>query len=176
MSGFTKEQVNLMRQACLLCDNSSLDVRTGCLIVLDGVVIGEGWNCVCDEGSCFYVEGGCICEGGDCTSDLSDLFLEDSSGSTGSINSVDFGKVLHAEVVALKKADSLGIPIGGFTAYVTRFPCEECAVNLVEAGISGLFYMSDHFSSGNAARPIFEKIGLEVVQIPEETVWHLLLK
>jgi len=45
MSGFTERQIDLMRQACLLCDNSSLDVRTGCLIVSsDGLPLAEGWN------------------------------------------------------------------------------------------------------------------------------------
>jgi deoxycytidylate deaminase len=44
MSGFTKKQIDFMRQACLMCDNSSLDVKTGCVLVKDGNIIGEGWN------------------------------------------------------------------------------------------------------------------------------------
>ena len=45
MSGFIEQQIVLMRQACLLCDNSCLDVRTGCLIIsFDGFPLAEGWN------------------------------------------------------------------------------------------------------------------------------------
>lgn len=124
---FTKRQIELMQRACLLCDNSSLDVRTGCVIVKDGEVVGEGWNVTEEE---------------------------------------------HAEMMALKEAQEKAVALENATLFVSRFPCSQCAQKLVKAGISKLFYMSDHFSSGNEALPVFKAAGILVTQIPEKVVWN----
>jgi deoxycytidylate deaminase len=42
--GVTWQDIKFMRQACLLCDKSTLAVRTGCILVKESAVIGEGWN------------------------------------------------------------------------------------------------------------------------------------
>ncbi len=118
-------EIEFMRQACLLCDNSTLEVKTGCLVVAGGSVVGMGWNC------------------------------EDK----------------HAEIVALEESQKQGILLKDATVYVTRFPCEDCAKELVKTGVSKLFYMSDHFTSGNSALPIFKEAGVLVTQILEEMVW-----
>ncbi len=125
MSEFTRRQIDLMRRACLLCDSSELEVRTGCVVVLGGDVVGEGWN----------------------------------------------REVVHAEVMAVKNAKKREDELDGAVVYVSRFPCVDCANMLVGEGVRKVFYMSDHFTSGNKALPIFESAGVEVVQIPEDVVW-----
>jgi len=126
MQEVTPQDIEFMRQACLLCDNSTLEVRTGCVIVFDrGVVSAEGWN-VSEK---------------------------------------------HAEVMALEKAYLASSSLINATVYVTRFPCEDCAKKLTKNGISKLFYMSDHFSSGNSALPLLKASNIPVIQILENQVW-----
>jgi len=134
MQGVDPKDIEFMRRACLLCDNSVLEVRTGCVIVSgDGVVLGEGWNCSSSKES------------------------------------------LHAESMALEKLEqneNLAVcSLSSITVYVTRFPCEACAKKLIQTGISKLFYMSDHFSSGNSALLLFKTSNIPVTQIPETRVW-----
>lgn len=115
-----------MKKACLLCDNSPLEVRTGCLILQNDLIIGEGWNETPQK---------------------------------------------HAEEMALDGTVAANASLENATVFVTRFPCESCAKKLVAAKISRLFFMSDHFSSGNAALPLFEAAGVPITQIPESVVW-----
>ena len=126
MSGFGKEQIEFMRHACLLCDRSPLEVKTGCVLVMGDAVVAEGWNAT---------------------------------------------EKVHAEKVAVFAAKKVGKSLQGATVYVTRFPCMGCAKMLVKQGITRTFYMSDHFSSGNEALPVFKSTGVAVCQIPQEVVW-----
>ena len=131
MSEFTRQQIDFMRQACLLCDNSELEVRTGCVVVLGVDVIGEGWN------------------------------------------QKEFkGDVVHAEVVAIRDVEKTSGDLMDASVFVSRFPCIKCAEMLVKKEVGEIFYMSDHFTSGNEALPIFEEAGIEVIHIPEEVVWN----
>jgi len=122
------QDIDFMRQACLLCDKSSLEVKTGCLIVSPkGVVLGRGWN-----------------------------------------------ENIHAEEMAIQEVcskSSFSDLLFGSILYTTRFPCLDCASKLVDSGVAKIFYMSDHFSSGNLALSFLESKGVEVFHIPEEDVW-----
>jgi len=145
MAGFTEQRIDFMRQACLLCDNSCLEVRTGCLVVREpsltedgsgsGEVSVKGWN--------KSVHGP--------ASENQDL--------------------IHAEQMAINKALDSGISLKNATVYVTRFPCELCSSLLVERGITRIFYMSDHFTGGNSSLSFLEEQGVTVIQLPEEEVW-----
>lgn len=122
--GITSQDIKFMRQACLLCDKSTLAVRTGCVLVKENIIVGEGWN-----------------------------------------------TDAHAEINAISQAVLEEKDLYGVIVYVSRFPCPDCAKVLVKNNIAGLFYMSDHFTGGNSALPVFEKSGISVIQIPEEIVW-----
>ncbi len=115
-----------MQRACLLCDNSSLEVRTGCVIFKNGRVIGEGWS-------------------------------DDS---------------VHAEVMAVESAKESDTNLDGSSVFISRFPCLDCAEMLIEERIAGVLYMSNHFTSGNAAFHILEANKIKVIQIPEKVVWE----
>ncbi|MBD3366505.1 hypothetical protein GF360_04180 [candidate division WWE3 bacterium] len=149
---FNSQDINLMQRACLLCDNSSLDVRTGCVFVSsEGVVIGEGHNKIAKGGHALSRD----------ISEQSDV-VEQESGMP---------PIIHAEIAALNQAKQKGVSIKGATVYVTRFPCMDCAKKLVGEGVVQIFYMSDHFTSGNEAMPVFKEAGVSVTQIPEDVVW-----
>jgi deoxycytidylate deaminase len=184
-SGFSKKDIALMQRACLLCDKSVLGVRTGCVITKGGVVLGEGWNCdlrnatrgLHDSQARDVVSGGVSEDGRGCDAIRTTAFrLQDSlsardvaeKGGSLATNS----SIIHAEMCALQEALSRRETLDGGVVYVSRFPCMDCAEALISQGISKVFYMSDHFTSGNEALSIFEKAGVSVVQISEEFVWE----
>jgi deoxycytidylate deaminase len=164
----TPRDIEFMRQACLLCDNSTLEVKTGCLLVKNGVVVGEGWNC--EDGSSSFCNHP-NCESGHTVFCFNDSVLPRNFSKKGVSISTN-SQIVHAEQMAISQVQLKKVDFSNAIVYVTRFPCIDCAKKLVEKGISKLFYMSDHFSSGNEALPIFEKADVLVTQIPEKLVWE----
>ena len=68
--------------------------------------------------------------------------------------------VVHSEVNAILHATK---SVKGCTAYVTLFPCNECAKVLVKAGIKKIVYLSDKYHdkiSTQASRLLFERAGV----------------
>ncbi|CAG9833903.1 unnamed protein product [Diabrotica balteata] len=68
--------------------------------------------------------------------------------------------VIHAEKCAIlnKTAD-----INGCTIYVTLFPCNECAKDVIEAGIKEVVYLSDKYAKKQStiqAKKMFDKVGV----------------
>ncbi len=141
MSAFTDRDTKFMREACWLCDKSNCEIRSGSLIVKNNAIICTGWN---------------------------ELLLNDPFATSENAEKYE---TIHAESSMISNAARGGFAIEGGIAYMTRFPCMSCARMLVKAGVEKIFYMSDHFSSGNAAKPLLESNGIAVVQIPEEEVW-----
>ena len=43
-TSFTKTDIELIKKACLLCDKSPCDVKSGCLLAKDGQILTEGCN------------------------------------------------------------------------------------------------------------------------------------
>ena len=73
--------------------------------------------------------------------------------------------VIHAEMNAMitSKRDLTGCSI-----YVTLFPCNECAKNLIQAGVSKVFYECNKYEgtpSGIASKRLMEAAGVEVTQV-----------
>jgi len=145
MAGFTEQRIDFMRQACLLCDNSCLEVRTGCLVVGEPSLTEDGSE---SEGA--HVEGW--------NKSVRDPDSENQD-------------LIHAEQMAINKALDSGISLKNAPVYVTRFPCNRSSSLLVEQGITRIFYMSDHFTGGNSSLNFLEKQGVTVIQLPEEEVW-----
>jgi dCMP deaminase len=50
---------------------------------------------------------------------------------------------VHAEANALLSAARFGVAVDGAIAYVTHQPCFSCAKELIQAGVSGLFYINE---------------------------------
>ncbi len=143
-STFNDLDVAYMREACWLCDRSSLAVRTGCVLVSEGNIVGRGWNGV--------------------SIDLGD-FDPSLKSALAKL------EVPHAELVCLNEAIKFNTSLSDGALYVSRFPCPVCAQEIIRFGIKRLFFMSDHFSSNNRALPLLLSAGVSVTQIPEESVW-----
>ena len=75
--------------------------------------------------------------------------------------------VVHSEVNAVLHATK---STANSTAYVTLFPCNECAKVLVQAGIKKIVYLSDKYHdklSTQASRALLEQAGVCVQQYRE---------
>ena len=76
--------------------------------------------------------------------------------------------VIHAEANAILNYRGSLRELGGAVAYVTLFPCQECAKTLVQAGIAEVVYLDDkyHDTVGAAiARSVLDHCGVTYRQI-----------
>lgn len=70
----------------------------------------------------------------------------------------------HAEQDALRKL--VGISKKGDSAFVTRYPCDECAKALINAGIKLVVYGRE-FPISDKAEQMFKDAGVEVVHLAD---------
>ncbi|HVA14397.1 MAG TPA: deaminase, partial [Stellaceae bacterium] len=63
------------------------------------------------------------------------------------MNSLEFGRVVHAEMLALSEAVRHGISTANATLYCTTFPCHICAKHIVAAGIKRVVYIEPYSKS-----------------------------
>jgi len=71
---------------------------------------------------------------------------------------------VHAEQNAVADAARRGISVEGCTAYVTHFPCINCAKILASAGIAEVRYRADYQNDPLVA-PLLVEAGLKVTQL-----------
>jgi deoxycytidylate deaminase len=67
-------------------------------------------------------------------------FLKD----TRVANIIEYGRIVHAEMLAITEAARLGIKIEGSTMYCTTFPCHMCARHIISAGIRKVVYIEPY--------------------------------
>lgn len=75
--------------------------------------------------------------------------------------------VVHAERDAVARAAKKGINLEGATIYISNFPCNECALEIVNFGISEVVYINDNYRDKTftkAAKIILEKAGVKCRQ------------
>lgn len=51
---------------------------------------------------------------------------------------------IHAETNAITDASYRGIKLNNSTAYITHYPCINCAKNLISCGIKEIYYAEDY--------------------------------
>lgn len=74
--------------------------------------------------------------------------------------------VCHAELNAILNARN-GSSLANCTAYVTLFPCNECAKALIQVGIKKIVYLDDKYAdtvSIQASKKMLSLAGVEFVQ------------
>ena len=71
---------------------------------------------------------------------------------------------VHAEQNAVADAAKRGIPLEGAVAYVTHFPCINCAKILASAGISMVKYRND-YKNDPLASDILSQAGVSLVKL-----------
>lgn len=83
--------------------------------------------------------------------------------------------VIHAEANAILNYRGSLKDMAGATAYVTLFPCQECAKTLVQAGIGEVVYLDDKYCGtvGNLiSKAVFDRCGVRYrqIELPETAV------
>lgn len=76
--------------------------------------------------------------------------------------------VIHAERNAILNFSGISGHLRGSRIYVTHFPCNECAKEIAQVGISEVIYLNDYLgndSSVAASIMIFEACGIDVYQL-----------
>ncbi len=86
----------------------------------------------------------------------------------------DFGRTVHAEMAALMDAVSRGVCVGGQTAYVTTFPCHQCAKHLIAAGIERVVFIEPYPKSETVKLWPSEVANFEVDATAKDDRMHLL--
>ena len=56
----------------------------------------------------------------------------------------EYGRVVHAEMVAICDAARLGKPIKNTNLYVTTFPCHNCTKHIIASGIRSVIFMEPY--------------------------------
>jgi dCMP deaminase len=75
---------------------------------------------------------------------------------------------VHAEQNAVAEAARRGSPLEGCVAYVTHYPCINCAKILAAAGIGEIRYRMDYHNDPIAAE-LLADADVEVTQLPRQT-------
>ena len=57
---------------------------------------------------------------------------------------LEFGRIIHAEMLAISDAARLGRAVKGATLYCTTFPCHICAKHIVASGIERVVYVEPY--------------------------------
>ncbi|XP_020295545.1 deoxycytidylate deaminase-like [Pseudomyrmex gracilis] len=79
------------------------------------------------------------------------------------------GKTSHAEHIAIRNTNSRSTE--GCTMYVTLFPCNRCAVAIIQAGIKKVIYLCDNYVDRViAAKHMFTTSG--VTYMPYESIMY----
>lgn len=71
---------------------------------------------------------------------------------------------VHAEQNAISDAARRGVSLEGTTAYVTHFPCINCAKILAAAGIQLIKYHHD-YRNDNLVKDLLGESGIELIQL-----------
>ena len=71
---------------------------------------------------------------------------------------------VHAEQNAISDAARRGSEVSGCTAYITHFPCLNCAKILASAGIKTIKYHLD-YRNDPLVKDILEEAGVQVIQL-----------
>lgn len=83
--------------------------------------------------------------------------LNRDAGQEGKYSSI------HAEEAVITRCARYGLALDGSRLYVTTFPCERCARQIVQAGVKKMFFR-DGFSSLNA-QDVLRANGVKIIQV-----------
>ena len=79
--------------------------------------------------------------------------------------------VVHAERNAILNYRGNRKDFEGAKIYVDLFPCNECAKEIIQAGIKEVIYLSDKYATTNetiASKRLFDSCGVTYRQLPKE--------
>jgi dCMP deaminase len=90
---------------------------------------------------------------------------------TGSFIETKYAYVCHAELNAILNYRGNRKDFENAKIYVDLFPCNECAKEIIQAGIKEVIYLSDKYANTNetiASKRLFDSCGVKYRQFPKE--------
>ena len=137
----------VMGQAMINANKSSEWWRQiGAVIVKDGTIILEGFNQHKPSEQAPYIDGD-----------------PRSNFDAGEPLSVYTYTSLHAEAGLISRAANQGIALKNSSIYVSTFSCPNCAKQIVEAGITKLYYAGGYSNLG--ALDNLKAAGIKIIQV-----------
>lgn len=79
--------------------------------------------------------------------------------------------VCHAERNAILNYSGARRELEGSRIYVDLFPCNECAKEIIQAGIKEVIYLSDKYANNNdtiAAKRMFDECGVKYIKFDKQ--------
>ncbi|MFC4022732.1 ComE operon protein 2 [Oceanobacillus longus] len=129
-----------MAQSHLLALRSTCTrLMVGATIVRDKRIIAGGYNGSV-SGSIHCTDDGCYVIEGHCV------------------------RTVHAEANALLQCAKFGVPTDKADIYVTHFPCLQCTKQLIQSGISTVYYAEDYHNHEYAIQ-LFEEAGVKTKKV-----------
>jgi dCMP deaminase len=86
----------------------------------------------------------------------SDNTMRDSNGKC-------LDTVIHAEQNAIAKLAKSTLSGEGATMYCTLFPCMNCSLSLIQAGINTVIYLNDY--KGNQSEGLLISSGVKIIKL-----------
>ncbi len=120
-------------------------------------------------GAALFVNGTCVAFA--CNEHYPTEYEQDLMGDPRMVfNAGQPGKYLslHSERAVIAFCAQKGIPTWGSYLYVTTFPCEDCAREIVAAGVHHVFF-EEGYSALNA-QEVLKSHGVKIVQVAKDPV------
>lgn len=70
--------------------------------------------------------------------------LDKSIRESQLMDALEYGRIVHAEMVALTDAARLGLSVKGAHLYSTTFPCHLCAKHIIASGIQNVIFLEPY--------------------------------
>lgn len=130
-----------MAQAHLVALRSTCTrLMVGAVVIREKRIIASGYNGSVADGS-HCIDDGCYIVEGHCV------------------------RTVHAEANALLQCAKFGVPTNETEMYVTHFPCLHCTKQIIQAGISKVYYAND-YRNNELAIQLFKESNVAVEKVP----------
>jgi dCMP deaminase len=73
----------------------------------------------------------------------------------------------HAERAGIAQAAKTGIPLSGSTLYVSKFPCRDCTMSVIQSGVTTVIFEKDSYGLAEAELLTSNNITLKKVLLPD---------
>ncbi len=146
MERISWEQYFLAQARLVALRSTCTRLMVGAVIVRENRIIASGYNgSVADGDHC--VDDGCYVVEGHCV------------------------RTVHAEANALLQCAKFGVATNKTDLYVTHFPCLQCCKQIIQAGVTRVFYEED-YRNHELALQLFEEanIQLKKLQLDDVTI------
>ena len=76
---------------------------------------------------------------------------------------------IHAEQNAINDAAKRGVSVNNCIAYVSHYPCVNCAKTLISSGINKIIYRND-YKNDEIAKTLFNNAKIKITKIEEDAL------